>query len=230
MPAPIAVCLSSLTCSRTFRTLSLAGLLLGCSLGCDSKKASTGNFRSALQKHFDDHPVCLMPTYSGYPEQIELGPNGKPRETDDNAKQAEALKDAGLLTVQSTTKPATDPYAVFMHQPQRQIPVLLYSIAPGHEEAWKTTGPNDHAPKLCYAKVHVKSIDNFTEPGDMFGHRISEADYTYELTDVASWAKRPALQETLPLLKQRIETPEGKSKAVLELTNNGWRPDPDTTI
>lgn len=230
MYSSVAARFPSLISSRAFKSMILIGLLACCSLGCDSKKASTGNFKAALQKHFDENPVCVNPSYSGYPEQIEIGPNGKPRDTDYEAKQAEALKDAGLLTVKAAITTATDPYATMMHQPQRQIPILVYSLAQGHEEAWKTAGPNDKDPKLCYAKVHVKSVDNFTEPGDMLGHRISEADYTYELTDVASWAQRPALQEAFPMLKRQLDAREGRSKAMLELTNNGWQTDSSTRI
>ncbi len=198
--------------------------LLVCAAGCDSKKASTGNFKAALQKHFDKYPACDRDM--SFPEQFTLGRDGKPDDTMGHGRRDKVLKDAGLLTVKEGT--VVQPGNLFM--PRTQEHVLTYDIAPGHKDEWTTDETNPKHPHLCYAKIKIVSVDNYSEPGDMLGHTISEVDFTYELTHLADWAKAKDVQEAMPEIKTKVDAGAQKSKTMLILTHNGWEPDPSTRL
>ncbi len=202
--------------------LALVCILFACLPGCDSKKASTGNFKAALQKHFDEHPACIGMTF---PEQVAIGRNGKPSGFAYNAERDQALKDAGLLTVKEST--IVHPANLFG---PREEHVLTYDIAPAHKDQWRSSSGNGKADELCYAKIKIESVDNFSEPGDMLGHTISEVDFTYALTDFSSWTQSKEVQGAMPAIKSKAGEPEQKSKTMLILTHNGWEPEPSTRL
>jgi len=71
--------------------------------------------------------------------------------------------------------------------------------------------------KFCYGPTTVHSIDNWTEPpGDM-----TQVTYTYQLSNMPAWAKRPevqALDNRLALAK----APSQPQTVILQLTHTGW--------
>jgi hypothetical protein len=52
----------------------------------------------------------------------------------------------------------------------------------------------------------------------------SEAvNWTYKLTDVADWAKRPEVIVGIPLIKMRVDEQSKRVRgATLQLSNKGW--------
>lgn len=171
--------------------------------------------------------MCEHISYSGFPEQIQLNADGRPNSSDEAAARDRALHNAGLLTERPEEIAIPDRFVPGRQHLQH---TLVYDIAPGHQDLWQPISQNDRNPMLCFARVHIRSVDHYDEPGDTFNLRIAEVDYTYELTDVAAWAKRPDVQDALPALKEKVTAPEGKEQAELTPTNHGWRPDPGTHI
>ncbi len=202
--------------AKTFATVTIFAVFLG----CDSKKPTTGNFEAALQKYFDKHPACEQFFMSGFPMEVILDRNGKPAGIASDIELEESLVKAGLLKVSESTKHT--PGNMFMPATTEQI--KTYTIAPGHDEVWVADEAGHQGRQLCYGQVKVTGVDNFTEPGDVFGHHISEVDYTYKLTDIPSWAQEKSVRGHLPGLANGHDEKEQKSKATLELTHNGWQP------
>ena len=171
--------------------------------------------------------MCEHISYSGFPEEIQLNPDGRPNSSDEAATRDRALHNAGLLTEHRQEVSVPDRFMPNKRHLQR---TLVYSIASGHQELWRPSGEDDRNPRLCFARVHIRSVNHYDEPGDTFNLRIAQVDYTYELTDIASWARRSDVQDALPELKQQVTTPVGQEQAQLTPTNHGWQPDPGTRI
>ncbi|WMY11304.1 hypothetical protein [Paraburkholderia phenoliruptrix] len=55
----------------------------------------------------------------------------------------------------------------------------------------------------------------------MFGTKISQVNYLYEVDDAPAWAKQPAIQAAYPSLQHDLSGAPG-DKAVLVATNDGW--------
>lgn len=96
----------------------------------------------------------------------------------------------------------------------------VYAADTVHQMGYGTIGG------LCFGKVTVKEIAEFTEPSDAMGRRISHVSYTFVVTDFPAWAKSPEILAALPDLKKSVESENTpiKHQAMLVLTNNGWAP------
>ncbi|SAK48793.1 hypothetical protein AWB80_01267 [Caballeronia pedi] len=55
----------------------------------------------------------------------------------------------------------------------------------------------------------------------MFGAKISQVNYTYEVDGVPAWTKGSSLQAQFPNLVTAL-APTAADKAVLVATNDGW--------
>jgi hypothetical protein len=77
---------------------------------------------------------------------------------------------------------------------------------------------------FCMGQAKVKQIPQFSEPSDMFGQKISRVNYTYEVSNLPSWTKDPAILLAMPKLKIDVESGQTPIKALdaVVLTNNGW--------
>ena len=200
--------------------------LLAFPSGCDSKKPTVGNFEAALQKYFDTHPACELFFMSGFPMEVTLDQNGKASGYGSDTGLEDALVKAGLLTASESTKHT----AGNMFMSARTERIRTYSIASGHDDAWVADENGRKGDRLCYAKIKVTGVENFTEPGDVLGHHVSEVDYTYKLTHVPSWAQEKAVHDHLAGLKNAHDANKQKAKALLELTHNGWQPAEDLRV
>ncbi|SMG39430.1 hypothetical protein SAMN06265784_103673 [Paraburkholderia susongensis] len=55
----------------------------------------------------------------------------------------------------------------------------------------------------------------------MFGTKISQVNYLYEVDEAPAWAKQPAIQAAYPSVQRDLSGAPG-DKAVLVATNDGW--------
>lgn len=50
---------------------------------------------------------------------------------------------------------------------------------------------------LCFGKAQFTAIEQFSEPGEMMGQKISRVTYAYKITGLPDWA-RPEAQYPRP--------------------------------
>lgn len=187
------------------------------SIGCtDKKKASTSNFESALQDHFKTRPVCLTVAVT-LPNAVAYDTKGPVLMND---KVEEALVAAGVMTSKQEMKAIPNAWTGQTTNKR----VVTYS--PVDASNWRALGADKAYMSPCYAKVDIERVDNFTEPGDYFGRRVSQVSFTYKATDVQAWAHNPAVEQAFPAIQQLTSADERKGTAPLILTNNGWEVDP----
>ncbi len=201
--------------------LSVAALSVLLFSGCDHNKPSPGNFKAALQAHFDQTPQCLNFRVAAYPVDAVFDDHGQPAvgrfgmAIPDAAETLAALKDAGLLTAQESMK--TVPGSGW-GDPAKSRRVITYSIDPGSKAYWRIAGA---AASPCYGYIHVTSVDNYTEPADMLGQTASTVSFTYNIDRIAPWARNAEIQKAVPTLKTIVST-ERQEKTLMVLTHNGW--------
>ncbi|MEP9737985.1 hypothetical protein QYG74_23800, partial [Xanthomonas euvesicatoria] len=92
-----------------------------------------------------------------------------------NKKRADALVDAGLLT-----KRDTEVKAMFGNKME---PATEYQITDTGKKFLVANGANTLAAQdaFCTGKYTVVEVDNFTEPSDMMGVKLSQVNFRYKV-------------------------------------------------
>lgn len=181
-------------------------LLVGCS---DPKAASDTNFKVALQGWFDEHPVCTTLVAIG---KVPIEREARDRGDD---KEIRAAVSAGLLSVES-----------FRAVPRFGTAAVDYRRYRPTETGKAAIRANDRGlggVEICFARRKIESIENFTEPADMAGIRLSRVTYRYSLADVAPWVNDAAIREALPAIGQMLAKSPAEATDTLVLTNKGWQ-------
>jgi hypothetical protein len=76
---------------------------------------------------------------------------------------------------------------------------------------------------FCYARVSVDHVENFTVPGDMMGHQITEVTYYQRVERVSDWANIAKVRSAFPEIEQNLTKIKTEpQKITLGLTNSGW--------
>ncbi len=193
----------------------LATALVGCS---DPKKASDSNFEKATQAWLDTaYPSCFL--MSAFPvESKEFDVTG-------NDKMLHALAGAGVLKEVELSRKEI---AASLFQPARTQIQYSYDLTDEGRKYYKADAQKrrdgNTAPGLCIGKAKVDKIEQFTEPGDMMGQKISRVTYTYKVDELPKWASDPTVvathRELAPMVASK-DTPIKETRAFI-LTNNGW--------
>ncbi|MGF6261913.1 hypothetical protein OKW49_002841 [Paraburkholderia youngii] len=183
-------------------------------VGCGSKQdANKSNFQSAIQDYLDTTKgVCVMVPAKEVP--FTLQKTGGMNFINEPEKAA-ALVSAGLLSAKDT-----EVKAAFGNQ---MVAGVQYSLTDeGKKYLVKGAAGNlGNWDAFCGGKYKVKEVENFTQPADMFGTKISQVNYLYEVDDAPAWAKQPAIQAAYPSLQRDLNGAPG-DKAVLVATSDGW--------
>lgn len=211
-------------------TVTLA--LSGCS---DPKEASKSNFESAIDAWISKNPPCLSVPHGSiepreatdrpFPRYLDSSPVTASFALENRERQRapfDALVDAGLLKVEETTIEAK---AGLFADTVQKVPVRAYDLTDAGTRAISTkrettafSSPSQH---FCYGTPKVDEIDQFTEPGDAMGMKVSQVSYRYHIADLPAWAKNTLMQAAFPqLAKDTAESLKGKAAVVL--TNEGW--------
>jgi hypothetical protein len=186
--------------------LSLSILLLFAATGCLDKKAPTAtNMEEGINHYLAREPQC-MAFAANYPTQPITNPTMLPG--------YDALVTVGLLTRSNAGANASG-------QP-------LYSYAltsKGQSTKWDGHDPigNQQPRVLCYGKLQVDKIINFTEPADDRGVHESHVTYTTKFVNQANWATDPVVVKAWGNLIPPPAVMQRKQTATLGLTNEGWR-------
>ncbi len=186
-------------------TTMLTALLAGCA---DPKAASESNFKVAIQNYLDhEYPHCF------YSAEFPIEQNllfGQPPKFLDNLAQE------GLITKSEKIAPPLTKY----HKPTTMV---VFEISENGKQVF-IQKEGDKRQSLCFGKATLKELIDFTEPNSAFGKTFSEANYTYTVTDIPTWAKLPEIQKQFSAIKKVTESENTpiKVKDALILSNKGW--------
>ncbi len=201
-------------------TLLVLGVLSGCS---NDKDPSEANFKKAAQANLDaEGPECYFLSY--FPIETE-------QSNQELQNKLQVLEKAGVLTVNAQAK--------------IQIPSLFdksrEKVAPGYElteegkKYYKENVAHSFAAGqlggLCFGKSEIVEITNFSEPENAGGQRIAKVKYTYKISGLPEWAKRPEVYNAFDQDKMNVQNLKAavesekkpiKASAAFILTNKGW--------
>ena len=188
-----------------------APLALG---GCGSKQdASKSNFQAAIQDYLNTKTgVCVMMPSKEAPFTLQKTGN---IDFINAPQKAAALVNAGLLSAKDM-----DVKSAFGNQ---MVPGVQYALTDEGKKYLVKGGAGNvgNWDAFCGGKYKVKEVENFTQPADMFGTKISQVNYLYKVDDAPSWTKQPAIQAAYPSVQHDVTGSPG-DKAVLVATNVGW--------
>lgn len=199
--------------NRTLLVTALALAVAGCS---DPKAANNANFEKAIQAQLDQsYPKCYVT--QNFPAVIEFDVGGQRR-------ILAALVKGGLVA--ATEKEVNAASFGNLKLSRTVTEYTLTDAGRKHYTADATKNlRGDPLGGFCFGKAEVTRIDEFTEPADMMGARVSRVHYRYQVEQIPAWAKADDLLDALPALKNDVATQRepGQAHAVLVLTSNGWR-------
>lgn len=191
------------------------GLLAGCS---DPKKASDENFQKAAQAYLDtQYPKCFLVT--AFPvKTLDFDVSGQNR-------VLHAL--AGVGIVKETELSRKDIPKTIFSPAQTDISYSYDLTDEGHkyykDDARQLANGNKLG-GICIGKAKVVRIDQFSEPGEMMGQKISRVTYSYQINDLPTWAHDQNVQAASNELNAAVASEKApiKETRAMILTNNGW--------
>lgn len=197
---------------KTAKVIAIASLSIVIA-GCSSPKdANKENFSKAIQTFLDTQSgLCASIPSQNLP--FTLANNDAL--TQSAKKRADALVDAGLLS-----KKATMAKAVFGN---KMNPATEYHIS---EKGQQYFVPNSakllgRQSAFCTGKYTVVDVDNFTEPSDVMGYKVSHVNFSYRVKDAADWSQSEGLRSEYRHFADHAQG-NAKSESTLILTNEGW--------
>lgn len=202
--------------------IGVALLLAACSSAND---ASKGNFAKAINAQLAErcisvNPGGLLMNGNAYPLSAPVKTAGKygfetiteaqaKTANDQEFAKADALVKVGLLAEKDApVKPMFG---------KEMVPGRVYTLT---DEGKKALQRADYS-ALCVGHYKVDEVVDFTVPGNAMGATISEANYTYSPTGVASWATNDAVKTAFSGLASELASGQ-KGRATMVLKNNGW--------
>jgi hypothetical protein len=203
--------------NKTAISLVLGATLVASLSACDSKtSANETNFGLAVSQYFDKKgDLCLDPikwpvdVYDIDVRQQKLYP-------DNAAGQMSALESVGLAKGEDMELPGA-----VVDGKTSKVNVRRYTMTDAakpylHEKPGKL-------PRICWGRKSLSKVIRWADPAKVGDHEESAVIYTYKLSNVADWARKPKVKEAFPELGQNIDGERSqKEKLYVKLTPNGW--------
>lgn len=205
--------------NKTAISLILGVTLSAALSACDSKtSANEKNFGIAVSQYFDKKgEMCLDPiawpvdVYETDMRQQKLYPDGV-------AGQMAALEAAGLAKGEDMTLPGT---FVDGKPGGLGVKVRRYTMTDAakpylHAQAGRK-------PRLCWGRKSLDKVVRWADPTKSGDHEESAVIYTYKLSNVVAWARKPQVKEAFPELGRNVDGEHTqKEKLYVKLTPQGW--------
>lgn len=185
---------------------------------CDSKtSANEKNFGITVTQYFDKKgDMCLDPVkwpvdvYEADLRQQKMYPDGV-------AGQMAALEAAGLARGEDMALPGT-----FVDgKPTGGVKARRYTMTDAAKPYLRSQA--GQAPRLCWGRKSLDKVVRWAEPAKAGDHQESSVIYTYKLSNVAGWARKPQVKEAFTVLGRTVDGEHTqKEKLYVRLTPQGW--------
>jgi hypothetical protein len=205
--------------NKTILSLVL-GVTLSASLSaCDSKTAANKkNFGITVTQYFDRKgDMCLDPmkwpvdVYETDMRQQKLFPDGV-------AGQMAALETAGLARGEDMELPGT---FVDGKPNGLKVKVRRYTMTDAAKPYLRANAKQQQ--RMCWGRKSLDKVVRWADPSKVGDHEESAVIYTYKLSNVADWARKPQVKEAFPVLGRTVDGEHTqKEKLYVKLTPQGW--------
>lgn len=191
---------------RKIVPLALLATLAGCS---NSEETSEASFRKAAQAYLDtQYPHCFV--ISSFPTKTQdfdlHGTN----------KALHALAQVGVVSekeISRTEVPAR------LWQAARTDIYYAYDLTDEGRKYYKADNG------LCFGKAQVTAIEQFSEPSEVTGQKMSNVTYAYKITGLPAWAGDDGVKASIAELGKAVASNDAplKETRAMVLTSQGWR-------
>jgi len=206
---------------KSLPCLMLLGVLL--LIGCASKKdANEKNFSEALNSYLAKKGQLCLGIPSAWPVDLN---EAERRGGMGTAAEMAALEKAGLVRSHETETEYTPPLS---SRPVR-AKVLRYEMTENGKTFYREKphlglGANKEVQgDLCFGQQALEKIIKWEGPTAADDSKEASVFYTYQIENLAEWAKNPDIQRIFPGI---ISTIDGAGKTqlnqALTLTDHGW--------
>jgi hypothetical protein len=205
-------------------TKTAISLILGVTLSaalsaCDSKtSANDKNFAITVTQYFEKKgDMCLDPVtwpvdvYETDLRQQKLYPDG-------TAGQMAALEAAGLAKGEDVELPGS---FVDGKPNGPKVKVRRYTMTDAAKPYLRADAGRQ--PRMCWGRKSLDKVVRWADPAKVGDHEESSVIYTYKLSNVADWARKPQIKEAFPILGRTVDGEHRqKEKLYVKLTPQGW--------
>jgi hypothetical protein len=200
-------------------TLVLGVTLSAALSACDSKtSANAKNFAITVTQYFEKKGnMCLAPVkwpvdvYETDLRQQKLYPDGV-------AGQMAALETVGLAKGEDTELPGT---FVDGKPNGLKVKVRRYTMLDAAKPYLRADAGRQ--PRICWGRKSLDKVLRWAEPTKVGDHEESSVIYTYKLSNVADWARKPQIKEAFPVLGRTVDGEHTQNeKLYVKLTPQGW--------
>ncbi|GGX30663.1 hypothetical protein GCM10007242_41710 [Pigmentiphaga litoralis] len=192
--------------------IAVSSVALGIAACGNAKDASKSNFSNAIQAYLDTQKgLCAAIPAKDFPFTV----SSRDFFGSQKIKQADALVDAGLLT-----KRSTEVKSAFGNKVET---ATEYQVTAAGNKFFVANGANtvgEHG-AFCTGKYTVVEVDNFTQPSDTMGVKLSRVTYRYKVDGADSWAKLEVMRTSYDNFAEQAQG-DIPGKATVILTHDGW--------
>jgi hypothetical protein len=205
--------------NKTAISLVLGATLAASLSACSSKtSANDKNFGIAVAQYFDKKgDMCLDPVK--WPVDVyDIDVRQQKLYPDNAAGQMSALESVGLAKGEDVELPGT---FVDGKPIGSKVKVRRYTMTDAAQ-------PYLHAkpgrqPRICWGRKSLSKVIRWADPAKVDDHEETSVIYTYRLSNVADWARKPQVKVAFPELGRNIDGERSqKEKLYVKLTPQGW--------
>jgi hypothetical protein len=203
--------------NKTAISLVLGATLVASLSACSSKtSANEKNFGLTVSQYFDKKgDLCLDPikwpvdVYETDIRQQKMYPDGV-------AGQMSALESVGLARSEDVELPGA-----VVDGKASGVKVRRY-IMTDAAKPYLHAKPGKQ-PRICWGRKSLSKVLRWADPAKVGDHEESSVIYTYQLSNVADWARKPQVKEAFPEVGRNVDGERSqKEKLYVKLTPNGW--------
>lgn len=190
------------------RLVAISTIALNVAACSSPKVANKSNFSRAIQTYLDTkNGLCAAIPGEGLTfTLVEL-------DMVSDRRGADALVEAGLLS-----KRATEVKHRYL---DKMVPGTEYQTTKKGKKFLVPKGADRYEAAFCTGRYKVVSVDNFTEPSDMMGAKISRVTFRYTVEDAEDWARSEGVLANYRNFAKQTQGDISESAALI-LTNDGW--------
>ena len=205
--------------NKTIFSLVLGATLAASLSACNSKtSANEKNFGITVAQYFDKKgDMCLDPVkwpvdvYETDMRQQKLFPDGV-------AGQMAALEAVGLAKGEDVELPGT---FVDGKPNGLKVKVRRYTMTDAAKPYLRANAKQQQ--RMCWGRKSLDKVVRWADPSKVGDHEESAVIYTYKLSNVAGWARKPQVKEAFPVLGRTVDGEHTqKEKLYVKLTPQGW--------
>ncbi len=207
---------------KTWILITIAIMLAaGCS---DPKQASEKNFEKTLNTYFKEQPC--MATGPGANFDFPLKISGRDMFFKSYKEYLNTFVEIGFLTKEETLEEVkTQPVFFSGNVKDGKIAVITYTLTDEGKKYYRSKEtPNGKKSGFYIGQPVVDKVEQFSEPADLMGLKVSQVRYTYKVEDLQDWARSDKIRATDRSINRYVKTVQqpAEEKATLILTSKGW--------